>query len=711
LSSFDPASEPERPDRVIGGYRLVREIGRGSMGVVYAALDEQDPKKSLVALKVLVGSASMEKAVRRFHREAETLQKIRHPNIVPIHRIGEERGTHYYAMRLVEGETVAARLRRGPIEPRRAAKIAAEAARALEHAHGLTIVHRDVKPANLILDDGGSTLLTDFGLATHERAATITESGTLVGTPMYMSPEQVSGVRDEVDARTDVYSLGATLWEMLAGSPPFDSASVQSILRQIMDDDPTPPSRRNRNVPRALDAITLKAMEKSPNRRYQTAGALADDLERFLAGERVSARLPGVLARSARSMRRRPKLAAAVVTLAALLAASVVWTAAEIGRRNRDRRHAQLLEDAAGADRSGDFPRAIRALDEAVHADPRDAVALLRRGIVQAHADHPDDARKDFRAAAELAPHSADPWLELGDLERRLERSDEAFEAYEEGRRREPGSPAPALAAADLALARGDQRRAAAELESAKEVAPNDARVIQAYASFEMLRGRREEAERYLNLLQILNPLAATPPGLGEKVVDTAQKRIADFRVIPDTIAKAPETLRKTPEAASSFFARMQASFARADARKQVDEITKQIEETNDVSAVAALRLRRALALRDAGEFDAASTDFVLASRDSPNDPEPWRLLARMHLDETAWSNRNVKEAVRFAEQASKLDPLGAVCKETLADAYFATSRVDDARRVFDDLISISPSGPDHDRLVAKRASCDAAPK
>ncbi|MBI1850113.1 MAG: protein kinase [Planctomycetes bacterium] len=682
------------------------------MGIVYEATDEQDPRKSSVALKVLIGSASIEgKAIRRFHREAETLQRMGHPNIVPIFRIGEERGTHFYSMRLVDGETVASRLRRGPIDPRRAAGIALEAARALGYAHRLTIVHRDIKPANLILDRSGAVLLTDFGLATHERAATITDSGALVGTPMYMSPEQVSGVRNDVDARSDVYSLGATLYEMVTGSPPFNSTSVQSILRQIAETDPVPPRRRNAQLPRDLETIILKAMEKSPADRFQTADDLSADLERFVAGTPIRARRRGVHVKLLRSARRRPGVAVAIVTLAVLLAVSVGWIVSEANRRHREIVFQQLLAEAATADGSGDFARAVQKLDEAVRLRPIDPAPLLRRASVLAHADDPEGARRDLHAASKLAVQSAEPWLELGDLERRLGNADGAVEDYEEAKRREPRSPVPCLALADLVSAEGDQRRAAAELEIAKDLAPNDARVIQACAAFEMKRGRREEAERYLNLLQILNPLAAAPAGLGEKVVDSAQKQLADLRVIPETIARTPETLRKTPEAASTFFARMQANFARADAHKRVEDLTAMLGENTDAASLPALRLQRAVAFRDAGEFDAAATDFVLAMQGAAVDPEPWRLLARMHLDEVSWTNRNLKDALRFAEQAVKIDPGSPACQETMADACLSVERFDDARRILDDLIARAADGPDRERFVVKRARCDLKPR
>jgi tetratricopeptide (TPR) repeat protein len=671
------------------------------MGIVYEAADDESGRT--VAIKVLVGTAGFEeKAVRRFLREAEMLQRITHPHIVPIYRFGEEHGTYFYAMQLVDGQTVATLIRKGPLDPMHAARITHQAARALEYAHERTIVHRDIKPANLMVDRADNALLTDFGLATHERAATITDSGALVGTPMYMSPEQVSGAREGIDFRTDVYSLGATLYEMVTGRPPFESDNVQSTLRQIVEVDPRPPRRIRAGIPRDLETITLKAMEKIPANRYPTAHALAEDLECFLGGKKIRARRRSAAAHLLQRGRRHPRIFGGVAILVALLAASLAWGLLEAWRHARERGYRDLLNAADAAERAKDWSLVLQKLDEAIRRRPSDALPLLRRGMVRAQMEQESEARSDFLAAAEREPGSAQPWLQIASLARASRDREAALAAYEEARRREPTSPLPWLALHHMALAENDFRRANAAIESAREVAPNDHRVLEALAFFAARQGRPEEAARLVSMLQLLNPLRAAPSGLGEAVVDAAQRRLADLGGLPDT-------LRRTPEVAGGVLARVQANIALAEARHRIQELTEHLGESVEDADDHRLRLARAEAYRDAGEFDAAATDLVLATQSDPRDPEPWRQLARMHLDETTWANRNLKEALRFAREAVERDGSSSSCQEALADSLLASGRADEARSILDELLQRTPEGAARERLAAKRSQCEAS--
>ena len=405
------------PSARLGDYRILREVGRGGMGVVYEA--EQVSLGRHVALKVLPFAAAIDpKQRQRFQIEAQAAAQLHHPHIVPIFSVGCDHEIHYYAMQFVEGRSLGAMLHElrhpndrlaesgtcsgvpeldladkaassameplnlgvrlagackqrigdskplavndsdtvstptsgsarpcnsfvlsttnGPVPPDRAffrniARLGVEAAEALEHAHGLGILHRDIKPANLLIDRDGALWITDFGLARFPSDLSLTHTGDIVGTLRYMSPEQALARRGVVDQRTDVFSLGVTLYELLALRPAFDGRDHQELLRQIALDEPTKPRRINPAVPRDLETIVLKAMAKDPSARYATAQELAADMKRFLDNRAILARRPGPVERSLRwAMRHRELVAttAAVLVIALIVSTAAIWTQA-----------------------------------------------------------------------------------------------------------------------------------------------------------------------------------------------------------------------------------------------------------------------------------------------------------------------------------------------------------------------------------------------
>jgi hypothetical protein len=340
LAALDFIHRAERPDPAVpptlGDFRIVREIGRGAMGVVYEA--EQVSLKRHVALKVLRFGASPDaEAMARFHREAETVAALHHTNIVPLFAVGCEAGVHFFAMQLIAGRSLAAVFDEAnaagrALEAKKVVSWGVQAAEALAHAHARGVVHRDVKPSNLLLDEEGTVWLTDFGLARRRDEATLTVAGVQVGTPRYMSPEQAAAAQNPVDQRSDVYSLGATLYELATGKPVFEAPTAGQLFEQIAQAEPVPPRRHRPELPRDLETVLLHCLAKDPAQRYPTARDLGDDLRRVASGDPVKARRPGLVLRlrrwAGRPRRSAAGVAAAVATTLVLVLAGVfAWHA------------------------------------------------------------------------------------------------------------------------------------------------------------------------------------------------------------------------------------------------------------------------------------------------------------------------------------------------------------------------------------------------
>jgi tetratricopeptide (TPR) repeat protein len=403
----------------LGDFLLVRELGRGGMGVVYEAVQRSLGRK--VALKVLPFAAALDaRQLQRFQNEARAAAGLQHPHVVAVFGVGCERGVHYYAMQLIDGQTLAAVIAalRDPLGAdaslsstvraalstrpdgarsrpyfRSVAELGVQAAEALDHAHQLGVVHRDVKPGNLMLDAAGKLWVTDFGLAQVATEAGLTLTGDLVGTLRYMSPEQALAKRVPVDHRTDVYSLGATLYELLTLRPAVAGNDRQELLRQIAFEEPVPPRRLDRTVPAELETVVLKALQKNPADRYATAGELADDLSRFLKNVPIRARPPTAGQRVRKWGRRHPALVAA---LAAALTAAVLVLGGSVGWIASDRHTRAMatqaevgtaLDESASWQQRRRIPEALMAARRAKGALAGGHADLALRKQVEARVD------------------------------------------------------------------------------------------------------------------------------------------------------------------------------------------------------------------------------------------------------------------------------------------------------------------------------------
>ena len=291
-----------------GHYELLEEISRGGMGVVYRARELQ--LNRIVALKmILAGELACQEEVQRFRTEAEAAAQLEHPGIVPIHEIGSVGGQHFYTMSYVEGAGLDQFKDRGIGDPTRAAWIVSQVAGAVDYAHVHGIVHRDLKPSNVLLDEESFPRITDFGLAKRtDESGDLTRTGQILGTPGYMAPEQAAGESKAIGAAADIYALGGLLYFLLTGRPPFQAANVLDTLVQSLESEPTLPRQLNPVVPKPLEQVCMRCLERDPTDRYATAGEVAKDLDRFLQGQPVDARPPTTAERIRRFARREPVL-------------------------------------------------------------------------------------------------------------------------------------------------------------------------------------------------------------------------------------------------------------------------------------------------------------------------------------------------------------------------------------------------------------------
>jgi tetratricopeptide (TPR) repeat protein len=449
------APEPTRI-RYFGDYEIDRELARGGMGIVFRA--RQISLNRPVALKmILAGQLADDTDVKRFYTEAEAAATLDHPGIVPIYEVGQHEGQHYFSMGFVEGQSLSHRLADGPLPPREAAELIRRVSEAIEFAHQHGVIHRDLKPANILLDKNGNPRVTDFGLAKKIASdSNLTGSGQIMGTPSFMPPEQAGDNRGDVGPAADVYALGATLYALVTGRPPFQAATAMDTVLQVLTDDPVQPRRLNPALERDLETIALTCLEKEPSRRYASAAALGEDLRRYLAGEPIVARPATSLERVVKWARRRPAIAALLGLVALGLVGLVGFTLVLAGKNRQlddknlqlagknwelDARNVELDRQRLRAeDREQQAIAAVKRFRDAIASEPllKDAPPLeeLRKRLLKEPLAFFRTLRQRLQAERDARPETlgrlAEANFELGSLTDEIGDKQDAIAAYRE---------------------------------------------------------------------------------------------------------------------------------------------------------------------------------------------------------------------------------------------------------------------------------------
>jgi serine/threonine protein kinase/Flp pilus assembly protein TadD len=727
LPDADPPATTIVPEGPLGDFRIVREVGRGGMGVVYEAVQISLGRR--VALKVLPFAAALEaRHLQRFKNEAQAAAQLHHQHIVPVYAVGCERGLHFFAMQFIEGRTLAAVIAGLHSEPpaaparpdtlpvagllteraprpqelfRSMARLGLQAAEALEHAHQEGIVHRDVKPANLLVDAKGNLWVTDFGLARLHNETGLTGSGDLLGTLRYMSPEQALGYPAVVDPRTDVYALGATLYELLTLRPVFDGRDRQELLRRIAAEEPCPPRRLNPAVPAELEIIVGKALEKEPAARYATAQDLADDLRRFLEDKPIRARRPSWPEQARKWARRhRPVVwsaAAALLATLAVLAGCVGWVVRDQAARQA-RTDADLLaalDEAQRSRKDGQWPHAQAAAQR--------AAALLRGGAAE-----PELAGQVRALLRELAEEEADRRLVTRVEEIRLLQAE--VDVKENRFALERAIPAYRQAFAEYGL-RADGLAPAEAVALLRRRPPEIRGTLIAALENWLILAHQQKAPEIGWLERVLATADTDPWRQAVRAARGRRDRSALERLARevDVAAQPPEALsilalvlrqRGAPESAVALLRRAQERFPgdfwinfNLGMALQASRAPRDGEAIRFLTAAVALRpenagvrLNLGQAFLKAGRPDEAEAAFCTAVALKPD-------YAPAHNDRglALWKQGRPDEAIAAYRRAVALTPDFASAHFNLGLALWKTDRLDEALASFRRAIALAP--------------------
>ena len=402
----------EKPANKFGKYTLLHEIGRGGMSVVWEAFDNNLRRR--VAVKFLTGyhagrvpgeAPQEDDTLLRFYREAQTAAQLHHSNIIQIFEVNVFEGKHYIAMEFIEGDSLEELLEKGSWARNDLIRILGSISRAVHFAHEKGILHRDVKPGNIMIDRSGQPRVMDFGLARNvQEHRQLTLSGVAIGTPSYMSPEHAQGSKGQLDPRSDVYSLGAVLYEIITGMPPFTGSNPMEVMLAVVQEEPLGPRKIRPEIPKELEAVCLYAIRKEPERRYGTAAAFADDLNRFLRGEPVRARSGISRLEWARKI---GALAGIVILVLVLLGGTAAMlSGTRSGRVTLDAETRPIFEKGIARYEKGEHEEAVKEWTKVIERQPRWAFGWYYRGLAYEGMGESSRAVSDLERAKELDPHN-----------------------------------------------------------------------------------------------------------------------------------------------------------------------------------------------------------------------------------------------------------------------------------------------------------------
>ncbi len=662
----DPKPRAAARRRVtLGGYTILREVGRGGMGIVYEAIQLRLNRR--VALKVLATKDMEPEGFERLKREALAAARLQHPNVVQVYDAGEDDGLPYFAMEFVSGASLASPTLQQEITFERAGRLILQAAEGLGAAHRAGIIHRDVKPGNLLVGESDRLLLTDFGLARDTAAQTITGSNQILGTPRYMSPEQANGIREEVDYRTDIYSLGATLYELVTRKPIFDERDGH-ILHQVLFTDPKPPRKHNPRIPQDLETIILKAVAHDAHQRYPSMEALASDLRAYLRGEEIATRRPGLWSRVQRRVRRHRQVAwlgAATAVLAiGLLGVSY------FERMSLDRKFEQVRSTARSLLGGGRSREAADLLSMLAQTYPDRAEILVLRAEARENLNEIEAAATDLSRALEIDPGNSMVLAVRARIYRQLGRWKEALEDAQRGLKLDPKSILCRMERARIELGLGAAAEAlqSAELVLSASSSPRErgeAFLIAAQAHRRL--GRFEEMER-----SVAESIRAIPDAdrprvlLGDRELQRGRVREA-LRAYTDATDRNPGNWR-------AFLSRVECLWLLLDD----DEAMQDLEEASRLAPDhAELAIHRARLLRP--EERIAYLEQQLLQH-----PADWPLRAA--LCRTALEAGNGRKALGWLEAASARGETDGEADLLRAEALERSGQAPQARALADPL-------------------------
>jgi serine/threonine protein kinase/tetratricopeptide (TPR) repeat protein len=663
----------------LGDYELLEEVGRGGQGVVFRA--RQKSLNRTVALKVIsLGQWASKAHLKRFRLEAEAAARLEHPGIVPIHEVGERDGSCYFSMKFVEGGQLDEVARREPMPIRQAAELIAKVARTVHYAHEHGILHRDIKPGNILLDAKGEPHLTDFGLARLvESESSVTQTLDVLGTPSYMAPEQAVGNNAAVSSATDVYGLGAVLYQLLTGQPPFAGGATYETIKLLLDTEPRQPRLLNPKIDRDLSTICLKCLEKDSKRRYSSALALAEDLERWLKHEPILARHTGVFARGKKWVRRNPTSALLAASLIALVAAGGwIISKSELVRQPVTNGVAVLpFENLSGNPDNAYFADGIqeeiltrlagiaglkvisRTSAQQYQGKPRNLREIAKQlGVANVLEGSVQKAADQVRVNVQLINAQTDAHLWADTYDRKLTDILGVESEIAKG-----------IAAALQAKLTGREEQALA-------VKPTDN--LEAYDAY--LRGLAFEVRGTTSMGPSLN-LISKAAGFYERAVELDP----EFAIAWARLSRADALLYFNPYRDATLA-------ARSDAAKRALENAQKLEP-NSPETLLALGYYQYWVLRDYG---AAKTAFERVSKMLPGSSEVLMALGRIAGREGNWDQR-----IAYDEQALALDPRNV---ELLIDAggdYGMVRQFPAGLKLFDRALDITPNNPD---LMALKA-------